>query len=1605
MHIAKHDHATGAPGRILQPLRRAACCAVFAALPGLSLPGGAAAGEAIRFDFEPLHVNRPARGAEARMLTFAVERCAVAPQIDGLPADACWQSGAELSDFVIPTPPTRARFCYDDRALYILMQCDELKGREPRGVSRPRDASLQADDNIHFVISPAIGSDVEHLFRINIANSIYDARQGDETWNPEWLHAVTRSPDGWRAEIAIPFAALGLPAPPPALGFNIGRSGPDLQIRSWFITMHVSTAASALILKGVPAAGVASGGQAGGSDLRSSANVTVQGTALAVDLPRAFARPQDRWIDATLTLAPRGELPDTRIEAKLFALGGGEPLASGSASPASDCGRVSFDLRAVKLDAAEVTLEYFEGAARTGLARMFLTAQATTNALVGRQVPVLLDAPRESGAVKDWPVVFGVPFARGALWDDAHLRLVDKAGREIPCQKEITARWAKEGSIQWVRFDALVNSSDGCFLEAAAPAAVPPAPVRVSEQDGQWVLETGVAKYVLSRGISPIAEVWLGGARLAASAGTRGLYVVDQDGRTASAATEGETVAVEAQGPVAACVRFEGFYRTPDGQPRARHITRVEAFAGQPFARVTHTLVMTEDTRQTWFKEVGWEFAVAPGPDARAVFNVARAASDQTVSQPLAGDASAYMLQQEHQRFGAGTNRFVVSAAGRTLAAGDECGDWAMLAGRAGGLLVACKEAARQHPKEFEVFAGRVVLKLFSNRAGEELDFRPAALARKWNLQGKIADDVARVDSDAAGWAKTHELLLAPMAAPAAAGSAARLAALHAAPIYALVDPEWMRMSEALGPLHPRDSKRFPEAERLIDNIFQAWGSRGHEPGHYGFMDYFAGPTYSGGSGLCGAQRYRYTYGLRSGVWLLYARSGERAVRAFAEGSNKAYLDNYLIHGDVPGKVRGVYTGGGGKPLSQLPFYWGEGTAFQISSSTDLNQFLWLYHLAGYRRAKDAVVEFGEGLKRGWRADMRTGRVLMVFRALTQCYGFTWDPRLRALAEGTFDAFVDREGELLLTKNRPYGSSSYKTQVDLRGIIEGWRCFGEPKYREAAMALARHWWNCHVGTLPVNYMNPLGFCGDFLYQETGDPAIPAGLDFAIRRAASHTGGVGASAVAAVIESLPYAMDVVARAPRSDSAWISYRDYGSESSVLVHKPRDGILDLTVRAANAELGRQFALRSFGIGDAWGGDLTRVTQRSAGAAAARVPKDAPAGCYGIVPAAFGEHFVMASAPAPMVLHARNYWSLPELAPAPRIHFRLPEGSAGAQIFFEGRARLFEPAGNACGDTNGVRGWVDLPADKPGLWSFEPIENRLVRGRNFPPFYAFGDPSGYFEPPIAWEPEPVAGKPAPPPAAEVVYVPGAIAAPGNQALHLGGKRAFRLEAGPAHPSGDGGQFLPYKQGTIEFFFKPYWSTFDLGAGDVKRSFVRVLTDKSPWNLMYRLDPEGVNMNLCPPDPSHSFFGEMYLNTPGKPQWLRVWRTQTILERAEWVHVVWSWGPEVVYGPHREKLNLMTMRIFVNGRGVRWVIFRTAVDALAEGRPQSLIFDPVQGAVDELRISDVQRYPRDFTPPLRDREFTLDENTRALFHFDGNLEGGSHGPGAPAAGYCKITD
>lgn len=1119
----------------------------------------------------------------------------------------------------------------------------------------------------------------------------------------------------------------------------------------------------------------------------------VTGPGLRLSVPRAFARPGDRWIEVfvefTDPLPAEGEV---RLRAELYAIGGDSPLSSGVFSPTTRVGMLRADLRSHELPAARLALTLLQADEPRTRAEVLLSAQHADPGLrEGQHIPVRIDVPAELPADEAYGLTFGVPFPAGALWETDRLRLATDAGRELPGQAEVLARWAPDGAIKWVRFDTLATAREGLRVDVL-PSGATPAPLAsltVFEQDDRVLVDTGTARYTLAKGASPITSIWRDGREVARSEGARGLYVIDQQGRLGRADADGQTLVVESAGPVAACIRFEGFYRTEDGEPLARHITRVEMFAGRSEARVTHTLVLTRDSNDVWFRDIGWELTVHPGADPRARFGVSRQDPDAALTHPL-GDphASAWILQDAHVRFGGGTNHFAVAAAAADgppaiLREGAEMGDWASLAGDAGGLMAAVRDAALQHPKEFEARSDRLVIRLFSNRAGEELDFRAQTLVDKWHLPETwrgtpVREVVAAKDSNAIGWAKTHALLLAPLAPDSAPERPAQLARLNAEKVYAHVDPHWIYATDALGGLHPKDPKQYPEVEAALDALIATFRQNLRGTAFYGFVDYNAGPTFSprGSRGsLAMERRFSSTYQLRPDLWSVYARSGERGVRAFAEQTNRTFADNYMAHWDGPGKTRGLFMEGNNDspPLphlghGDLPFYWENGTVFNKQDGTSLQHVTRDYFLTGNRRAADVTRQFAEGIKRDWtpQSATRRKRKVMTYRAILHAYRLTLDPELRVLAEATLSYVYDPEGVTGLTKNKELGAT-YKARCAVRALIEGWETFGTPPHYDMARRMAEHKW---LRTMPLGgTTSPLAIAGNFLYRETESPDYAAWLDYFLHAIPQRRVTASPFRAADFTSGVALAQDVMARVPPADRARTSRAAYRDDPRrpvrIVVSKGVYDNLDVwfmtrgPVPAATNEWVRPLSspqLRSR--------DRSLISMESSSNLApnahghvrmrVNIPKEAPGEIYALRPLHHGHHYVVAVATrpevlqtepqgrgwtqpyewtgrAPLVLHAPKGWRTESTPVA--VYFNVPETATAPRIYFSEPTALFLPDGTAFADGNGVSDWVALPANQPGLWRFETSAGpRDIDVENLPPYFAFDDPATYFVPPV---------------------------------------------------------------------------------------------------------------------------------------------------------------------------------------------------------------------------------------------------------------------------------
>ena len=1130
----------------------------------------------------------------------------------------------------------------------------------------------------------------------------------------------------------------------------------------------------------------------------------------------------ERWMDIVVKLDSESyPLESTFLSAEVRgAEYSGRPLAETKVPAGTPHALVRVDMRTLGKEDAKLVVKWLDAKDRLlGMGELWVSAGPAAPLAPGTRIPVKIDVPEGGGRLEGYPVRFGVPLPRGAVWKEEGLRVVDSGGREIPSQLEAAGLWAEEGSVKWMWVDALVTGSEDIYVEAGdrTGASAPAVPVSVEKAGEALIVRTGAAEYRVGMDGALIKEVIYNGKAAAREGSARGLYVVDQKGRLATASGKDTEMKVESAGPVSAVVRIEGFYRTAGGEEVARHITRLHFHAGRAGVEAVHTLVLTRDTNEVWFRDIGWELETAPGFGDRGLFSLSPGEPGKSFSLPLRRGKIFTMMQKDGVKLGLrpvsfrswrwthrapqtpmepflyGENSFEIRDGGRVVLEGGAMGDWFSVEGKNTGLMFSCRDAAAQHPKEFEASRDRINLKLFTSSSGKELDFRMEALMKNWGIAEiekiEFHEEVPREmleenldvirshSTNAAGWARTHEVLFSPYVPGENPG---KLSLFHSKRVFAHVSPGWIRETRVIGPLHPLDRENFPLEETLIEKMFRGKVKQRLGFAEGGFIDYFSGP-------YCSTYSWRDAYSFRSDSWYLYARSADRYIREFAQGTNRAFLDNNLSHwhakDKTPGLINGHAVSAGSyarrSSKNDLPLYW-EGKSegnYEISTTANLNQALFDYYLTGYRRAGDIVENYARAAKENLTTETTHWRVILAVRHLAQAYELTWEPRLKELVYELTERYIyDPKSPVLLTKTRPHRSSTYKMQTDGDVFIDLYRLFGDRLFYDMATAIARYNWDKSdiVPPVPPAQNRSTGFMGHFLWEETGEASLAERFNYSRRRLVAEnpvnveTGEVSllhVSQLPRYFKGLPLAMDVLTRIKekgREGASWMAFNACDSPVRLFFIKPGKEVADGQDDSGEVEeTSIELLLRKEGAGSVehfkgreengvlkpwttggriilkphaavaankiWPGhDLHEICEKSSGIAKIKVPVDAPAGLYEVEIEEEGAYSVFANSLVPLALYAPGGWKPLRMNPPVRTYFRVPGGKeGGGRIFFEKKTSLFNPDGELFG--KGLWGWVEIPPGKPGLWGFESVDPGKVKTDKLPAFFTMGAPGLY--------------------------------------------------------------------------------------------------------------------------------------------------------------------------------------------------------------------------------------------------------------------------------------
>ncbi len=164
-------------------------------------------------------------------------------KLDGVLNDAAWTRADSIVMLPQTEPregapgsaPTVVRVVADADALVVGVRLGQPPGVQVVSFARERDAALANEDHIRIVLDTYLDGRSGYVFAVNANGARYDAlvvSQGESEsadWDGIWEAAVSRTGDGWSAEIRIPLKTLMFRQELTEWGFNIQRRIQALQ--------------------------------------------------------------------------------------------------------------------------------------------------------------------------------------------------------------------------------------------------------------------------------------------------------------------------------------------------------------------------------------------------------------------------------------------------------------------------------------------------------------------------------------------------------------------------------------------------------------------------------------------------------------------------------------------------------------------------------------------------------------------------------------------------------------------------------------------------------------------------------------------------------------------------------------------------------------------------------------------------------------------------------------------------------------------------------------------------------------------------------------------------------------------------------------------------------------------------------------------------------------------------------------------------------------------------------------------------------------------------------------------------------------------------------
>jgi hypothetical protein len=415
-------------------------------------------------------------------------------------------------------------------------------------------------------------------------------------------------------------------------------------------------------------------------------------------------------------------------------------------------------------------------------------------------------------------------------------------------------------------------------------------------------------------------------------------------------------------------------------------------------------------------------------------------------------------------------------------------------------------------------------------------------------------------------------------------------------------------------------------------------------------------------------------------------------------------------------------------------------------------------------------------------------------------------------------------------------------------------------------------------------------------------------------------------------------------------------------------------------------------------------------------KIPLEAPGGTYYIGQKNPGEFMLMTCSSDKAVLYCEDGFIIGKgvVEGEPDYYFEVPETVKNLELFANTSIRLFNSDGKEVHEKDAKKyGQMCFPVNqKSGIWRIKkknPKQTVFVKFKNINNVLSYRHRNRFFMPakfPALSDSKSVdnqKNKSKSP----LVYCQGMF---GN-AVELSKSVLLELPVGQKLQNGEFDNF-PYKQGTIEFFYKPQWFPLEiLRNPNQSRSSLVTLFNAGSDMMIYYYTGQRSYMNhldndlvfVCGASKHGIVHARKY--TFGNS-------VHTYLNKDKWYHIAVTWDLSVLlkdYSKEKYERNQFSRKtelfnIFIDGKKM----IRTGMKAqpvfLHLGKqfaknyqlnvapemiigPQLVPYEMTNSLAcyDEFRVSDIVRYKSSFTVP--NQPFKCDEKTKILMHFDGTIE------------------